>query len=158
MAVARAPARFHRGAVADSFGHSMSAKKDHKTSNHAERYKVYCKSWSRRSARADLRTNQVLYFGELPGSPDSIPEPPSISESDEDDFDYGALVEAHQFLMDRYQAEQLYEVYQPGCNSGSSCITQTWHSRPNKSWEKPLATQLVAAINELMVSKMTRLT
>ena len=49
-------------------------------------------SWCRRLARAELRTEQRLYFGELPASPDSIVYAPSTNESDEDDFDYGALI------------------------------------------------------------------
>ena len=56
----------------------------------------------------------------------SVPEePPSTNESDEDDFDSGGLIdEAHQSSVDRHQADQLYNVFQQGYNSGSASILQ----------------------------------
>ena len=60
-------------------------------------------SWCQRLARAELRTGQRFYIGELPDSPDSSVYALSINESDEDDFDYGALVDpADQRDPDRF--------------------------------------------------------
>ena len=51
-------------------------------------------SWTRRLGRAELGTKKRLWYCELPGSPHSCSVyAPSSIESDEDDFEYGALID-----------------------------------------------------------------
>ena len=46
------------------------------------------RSWSRRFIRADIRTEQRLWFRQFPDSPKSSCHPPSTNERGEDDVEY----------------------------------------------------------------------
>ena len=50
-----------------------------------------CKVGPEDWARAELRTEPIVWFCELSDSPDGSEYAPSSNESDEDDFDYGAF-------------------------------------------------------------------
>ena len=83
-------------------------------------------SWNRRTARAELRTEERFWFCELPDSPDSSCYAPSSNGSDEDDFDYGPFID---------QANKRDQLPQ----TGSSTTTQSWatgsRSETNQSWQ-----------------------
>ena len=93
-----------------------------KISNLCERAHGRLQSWSRWLARAELRTEQRLYIGELPDSPDSSEHAPSTNESDEDDFGYGAFID---------RANQRSKLKQ----TSSSTTTLSW---ANGSWSEQI--------------------
>ena len=88
-------------------------------------------SWSTRSARAALQTERIPYIRALPDSPTSIPEPPSTNESDEHDFDGGALLDRPLQKAHRNETDQHYDVCQTDYTGDSSSTTQELPSRPN---------------------------
>ena len=68
------------------------------TSNCAQAHKmIHC--WYRSLAAAEFRTEQILYHCELPGSPTSLPEPPSTNDSDPDVFDHRACVDRPKWFL-----------------------------------------------------------
>ena len=83
--------RFGGGPMAQSNLESRGARKDNL--KHARRARRRLQSWSRRLARSEHRTEQGLHDWELPDWPDSSVYAPSTNESDEDDFDYGAVID-----------------------------------------------------------------
>ena len=111
MASTRGISRFGDGPTAESRIHFRCVRKQN--IEYVRRVHSRVENWSRRLARAELRTEQRLYFCELSDSLDSSIYAPSINESDEDDFDCGALID---------RADQRDQLSQ-AC---SSITTQSW--------------------------------
>ena len=103
MAATRETSRFGEGAVASSFIDFRTVQKA-KPRTRAETL-GRLQSWRRRLARANIRTEQ-RGLCELRDLPSSVPEPSSTNESDEDDFDYGALRVRPLQIPDRNETDQ----------------------------------------------------
>ena len=87
--------------------------------NMSKAYRIL-QSLTRRLARAELGTEQRLWFCDLPDSPGSSEHAPSSNESDEDDFDYGAfcwssdcLCQPTQSITPDTSISQEGSIYQP---------------------------------------------
>ena len=64
--------------------------------HHVRKLHGQLQCWSRRLARAQFRMEQRLWFQELPDQHRASSMHPCTSESDSDDFDYGALMDRNQ--------------------------------------------------------------
>ena len=128
MSPTREMSRFGGGPMTPTYVDSRSTRKQHFEC--VRRANRRLQSWSPRLGRAELRTEERLYFCELPDSPTSGSEPLSTIESDENVFDHGALTD---WANLRDQVRQ----------TNSLIKAQSWSHGPSLSFAKSLARSLV---------------
>ena len=116
MAATRETSRFGEGPLAHSSDYFRGTRKHHV--KYVQQAQRQCSI--RRLARAQFRTEQRLWFGELPDS--ALSTLYATSESDSDDFDYGACSDRHD------QRNHLFQ-------TSSTDSTQSWSETPNQSWQ-----------------------